>query len=383
MVNISPSSKLNNVRYEIRGDLAKRAYELEKSGTQITHLNIGNPASYGLIAPDRLRMAMIENISHCDAYTHQKGIFPAREAIIMQQQSRGIKNGSIDQVIIGNGVSELIDITLRALLENNDEVLIPSPDYPLWTASTILNGGKAIHYPCKKENSYIPDPADIKKLITNKTRALVLINPNNPTGNVLTSDEIDALLEISKKYPKCTIIADEIYDALDFTGKLCSVASRSKSSPVIVLNGVSKVYFAPGWRIGYMAWHDPEGRLELVRDGVERLLRSRLCASTPAQHGYLAGLTDEHDWLEGHRSRVKQRLDYCKDRISQIDGLECEAPGGAFYLFVRITDESVTSDKQWVLDLLHQQHVLVVHGSGFSPEFGSGHFRMRSEDHTV
>ena len=125
-----------------------------------------------------------------------------------------------------------------------------------------------------------------------------------------------------------------------------------------------------------MAWHDPEGRLELVRDGVERLLRSRLCASTPAQHGYLAGLTDEHDWLEGHRTRVKQRLDYCKDRISQIDGLECEAPGGAFYLFVRITDESITSDKQWVLDLLHQQHVLVVHGSGFSPEFGSGHFRM-------
>ena len=182
--------------------------------------------------------------------------------------------------------------------------------------------------------------------------------------------------DIVRDYPQCTIVSDEIYDGLDFTGQMCSTASRADNAPVITLNGVSKVYFAPGWRIGYMAWHDPEGRLSLVRDGVERLLRSRLCASTPAQHGYLAGLTDEHGWLEGHRSRVKERLDYCMKRIEDIDGLECETPGGAFYMFVRITDERADSDKQWVLDLLYQHHVLVVPGTGFSTEYGAGHFRM-------
>ena len=207
-------------------------------------------------------------------------------------------------------------------------------------------------------------------------RLLVLINPNNPTGNVATADEIDALLAIARDYPNCIVLADEIYDGLDFTGNLVSVASRSTDVPVIALNGVSKVYFAPGWRIGYMAWHDPVGRLAKVRDGVERLLRSRLCASTPAQHGYLAGLTEDHGWLEGHRARVKERLDYCIQRIEAIDGLDCQRPGGAFYLFVRIMDERGAADKQWVLDLLHEHHVLVVHGSGFSPEFGAGHFRM-------
>ncbi|HJN70097.1 MAG TPA: aminotransferase class I/II-fold pyridoxal phosphate-dependent enzyme, partial [Candidatus Thalassarchaeaceae archaeon] len=207
-------------------------------------------------------------------------------------------------------------------------------------------------------------------------RLLVLINPNNPTGNVATASEIDALIDIAEKWPKCTIIADEIYDGLDFTDNLVSVASRSGKVPIITLNGVSKVYFAPGWRIGYMAWYDPESKLSLVRDGVERLLRSRLCASTPAQYGFLAGLNDSTDWLIGHRIKIKQRMDYCLNRIEEIEGIECQAPGGAFYLFVQITDENIESDKEWVLDLLHQHHVLVVHGSGFSPEFGSGHFRM-------
>ena len=164
---------------------------------------------------------------------------------------------------------------------------------------------------------------------------------------------------------------------MDFTNKFVSVAARSKKVPVLALNGVSKVYFAPGWRIGYMAWHDPSGKLGLVRDGVERLLRSSLCASTPAQFGDLAGLTDDTDWIKGHRSRIKERLDYCINRISQIEGLECEAPGGAFYLFVRISDDKLSSDdKKFVLRLLEEKHVLVVHGSGFSPEYGHGHFRM-------
>ena len=239
-----------------------------------------------------------------------------------------------------------------------------------------MYGATTVEYRLDPTDSWRIDFDDIRTKMDDSVRLLVLINPNNPTGNVATPAEIDALLDIASEYPRCTIIADEIYDGLDFTGQQCSVASRSNSVPVIVLNGVSKVYFAPGWRIGYMAWHDPDGRLNLVRDGVERLLRSRLCASTPAQNGYLAGLIDNHGWLDGHRFRIKERLEYCMTRIAEINGLECEAPSGAFYLFVRIKDESLASDKQWVLDLLHQHHVLVVHGSGFSPEFGAGHFRM-------
>ena len=185
------------------------------------------------------------------------------------------------------------------------------------------------------------------------------------------------MIEIAKDFPRCTVISDEIYDGLDFSGNFVSLASRSTDVPVITLNGVSKVYFAPGWRIGYMAWHDPLGVLNNVRDGVERLLRSRLCASTPAQHGFLAGLTENQGWLSAHRELIKKRLDYSLSRIESIDGLECQPPGGSFYLFVRITDPNLAlDDKKFVLDLLHKKHVLLVHGSGFSPEMGKGHFRM-------
>ena len=208
-------------------------------------------------------------------------------------------------------------------------------------------------------------------------RLLVLINPNNPTGNVANSNEIDRLISIAEKWPNCMIIADEIYDELDFTGTQSSVASRSQSVPVFTLNGVSKVYYAPGWRIGYMALHDPTNRLGAVRDGIERLLRSRLCASTPAQMGYLAGLTQSRDWMQDYTEKVLAKRDLCLKRISEIDGLEVQTPGGAFYMFVRLTDPKwANDDKKFVLELLHEEHVLLVHGSGFSKDMGSGHFRL-------
>ena len=373
---VDVSARAAAIEYAIR-DVVVPAVELEKQGHEIIRLNIGDPLAYeGLPTPEHMISAYKQALDSQDnGYGPSYGIPSLRQAIAKAESGKGW-DCSEDDVYVTHGVTEALQIIFAAFLEEGSKVLAPGPHYPPYMAYPQMYGASTIEYRLNPNDGWRIDLEDIKAKMDDSVRLLVIINPNNPTGNVVTASEIDNLLEITKEYPKCTIIADEIYDALDFTDKLCSIASRSKSSPVIVLNGVSKVYFAPGWRIGYMAWHDPEGRLELVRDGVERLLRSRLCASTPAQHGYLAGLTDEHDWLDGHRSRVKQRLDYCKDRISQIDGLECEAPGGAFYLFVRITDESVTSDKQWVLDLLHQQHVLVVHGSGFSPEFGSGHFRM-------
>ena len=208
-------------------------------------------------------------------------------------------------------------------------------------------------------------------------RLLVLINPNNPTGNVAGADEIDQLISIAEKWPNCMIVADEIYDGLDFTGNQVSVASRSQTVPVFTLNGVSKVYYAPGWRIGYMAIHDPQQRMGTVRDGIERLLRSRLCASTPAQMGYHSGLESSRDWMQEYSSKVIAQRDLCLRRIAEIDGLEVESPGGAFYMFVRLTDDHwAKNDKDFVLKLLHEEHVLVVHGSGFSTEMGSGHFRL-------
>jgi Aspartate/tyrosine/aromatic aminotransferase len=208
-------------------------------------------------------------------------------------------------------------------------------------------------------------------------RLLVMINPNNPTGNVASSEEIDKVLEIASRWPNCMVIADEIYDGLDFSGRQVSIASRSEKVPVFTLNGVSKVYYAPGWRIGYLAIHDPADRMADVKDGIERILRSRLCASTPAQMGYLAGLTEDRSWMSKHSNKVQAQRDLCIERIAQIDGLEVQAPGGAFYMFVRLTDEKwALDDKAFVLDLLHEEHVLVVHGSGFSSELGKGHFRL-------
>jgi len=367
MASISPSSKLNNVRYEIRGDLAKRAYELERSGTQITHLNIGNPASYGLIAPDRLRIAMIENISQCDAYTHQKGIFPAREAIIMQQQSRGIRNGSIDQVIIGNGVSELIDITLRALLENNDEVLIPSPDYPLWTASTILNGGKPIHYPCKKENAYIPDPDDIKKLITNKTRALVLINPNNPTGAVYPKSTLEFICNICKEY-NLLLLSDEIYDRMTYDkAQFIPVASIDNEVPIATFSGLSKVYRACGYRVGWVSFTGSLVNTSDLLNSMELLAALRLCSNVPGQWAVQTALggTQSIDQLTAKEGRLYQSRQATIDAVNQSLNMQMIAPQGAMYAFINVNKPGF-DDRKFALKLLEEEHILIAPGTSFN-----------------
>ena len=240
-----------------------------------------------------------------------------------------------------------------------------------------LFGAETVEYRLDPDDGWRVDLDDIESKMDANVRLLVLINPNNPTGNVATPAEIDQLISIAEKWPNCMIIADEIYDELDFTNTHTSVASRSKTVPIFTLNGVSKVYYAPGWRIGYMALHDPTNRLGAVRDGIERLLRARLCASTPAQMGYLAGLEQSKDWMKGYLQKVRAQRDLCIQRISEIEGLDVQMPGGAFYMFVRLTDPKwAKNDKNFVLDLLHQEHVLLVHGSGFSAEMGQGHFRL-------
>ena len=374
---VKVSNRASSIEYAIR-DVVVPAIELENQGHDIIRLNIGDPLAYeGLPTP----VHMIEKYKNAldrqdNGYGPSYGLDELREAISQSELSKGW-NCSPDDVYVTHGVTEALQVIFAAFLEENDIVLAPGPHYPPYMAYPQMYGAKTVEYRLKSSEEWKIDLDDISDKMNDSVKLLVLINPNNPTGNIATESEIDKLINIAEKWPNCTIIADEIYDGLDFSDNFISVASRSKSVPIITLNGVSKVYFAPGWRIGYMAWHDPNNRLRLVRDGVERILRSRLCASTPAQYGYLAGLRESKDWLDIHRKLTEERMNFCLKRIEEIDGLSCESPKGAFYLFVKLTNlEDQRDDKKWVLDLLHQEHVLVVHGSGFSPEFGSGHFRM-------
>jgi len=374
---IPVSNRASTIEYAIR-DVVVPATKLESEGFEIIKLNIGDPIAYpGLPTPKHMVDAYVEGLeSGNNGYSPSYGLPNLRKAIAADETRKGW-NCSSDDVYVCHGVTEALQIIFAATLEEGSKVLAPGPHYPPYMAYPQMYGATTIEYSLKSDDGWSIDLDDIESKMDSDVRLLVLINPNNPTGNVASTEEIDKLLNIAKEWPNCMIVADEIYDGLDFTGEHVSVASRSDSVPVFSLNGVSKVYYAPGWRIGYMALHDPVGSMGDVRDGIERLLRSRLCASTPAQLGYIAGLEGDRTWMEEHCARVKSRRQLCLDRIAKIDGIEVENPGGAFYMFIRLTDENWASDdKQFVLDLLHEEYVLVVHGSGFSPEKGRGHFRL-------
>ena len=371
------SSRAANIEYAIR-DVVVPATELEAAGHEIIKLNIGDPIAYpGLPTPPHMVDAYVEALkSGKNGYSPSYGLPALREAIAEDEQRKGW-NATPDDIYVCHGVTEALQLIFAAVLEDGSKVLAPGPHYPPYMAYPQMYGATTVEYQLHQNDGWKPDFDDIASKMDDDVRLLVLINPNNPCGSVCGADDVDALLDIARAYPNCIVVADEIYDGLDFTGRQVSVASRSPDVPVIALNGVSKVYYAPGWRIGYMALHDPNGRLTLVRDGLERLLRSRLCASTPAQMGYLAGLTGDRQWMDGYANRVMEQRNHCLKRIAEIEGLEVEQPGGAFYMFIRLTDERwAKDDKSFVLHLLHEEHVLLVHGSGFSPELGKGHVRL-------
>ena len=374
---IPVANRAATIEYAIR-DVVVPATKLESEGHQIIKLNIGDPIAYpGLPTPKHMVDAYVNGLeSGNNGYSPSYGLPNLRSAIAKDETKKGW-DCSPDDVYVCHGVTEALQIIFAATLEEGSKVLAPGPHYPPYMAYPQMYGAKTIEYALKSDDGWAIDLDDIEKKMDSDVRLLVLINPNNPTGNVANSGEINKLLDIAKKWPNCMIVADEIYDGLYFNGEHVSVASCSDRVPVFSLNGVSKVYYAPGWRIGYMAIHDPLGSMVDVRDGIERLLRSRLCASTPAQLGYIAGLEGDRTWMDEYCNKVKKRRQLCLDRISKIEGLEVEEPGGAFYMFIRLTDGKwVNNDKQFVLDLLHEEHVLVVHGSGFSPEMGVGHFRL-------
>ncbi len=374
---IPVSDRAASIEYAIR-DVVVPATLLEQQGHEIIKLNIGDPIAYpGLPTPPHMVEAFKDSLSRGESgYSPSYGLPALREAIALDESNKGWDCSS-DDVYVCHGVTEALQIIFAATLESGSKVLAPGPHYPPYMAYPQMYGATTIEYALKSDDGWAIDFDDIESKMDDDVRLLVLINPNNPTGNVAGKDDLDKLLSIAENWPNCMIVADEIYDGLDFSGEQVSAASRSSKTPVFTLNGVSKVYYAPGWRIGYLAIHDPTNVLTAVKDGIERLLRSRLCASTPAQMGYLAGLNGDRTWMEEYSKKVQSRRQICLDRISKIDGLEVEVPGGAFYMFVRLTDPKwISNDKNFVLDLLHEEHVLVVHGSGFSPQMGTGHFRL-------
>ena len=377
MDEIPVAARAANIEYAIR-DVVVPATALEAEGHEIIKLNIGDPIAYpGLPTPRHMIEAFQKSLENGETgYSPSYGLEELRYAIARDEVRKGW-NCTSDDVYVCHGVTEALQVIFAATLEEGTKVLAPGPHYPPYMAYPQMFGAETIEYRLDSECGWEVDFDDLESKMDEDVRLLVLINPNNPTGNVATKREIDRLISIANQWPNCMIIADEIYDGLSLFGENTSVASRSNTVPVFVLNGVSKVYYAPGWRIGYMALHDPANRLRAVRDGIERLLRARLCASTPAQIGYLAGLELSRNWMEEYKQKIIERRTVCLNRISEIDGLEVQAPMGAFYMFVELTDPKwADNDKQFVLDLLHEEHVLVVHGSGFSEEFGSGHFRL-------
>ncbi len=376
-----PSISLKEVRYEIRGELARRAHELEKVGYEIIKLNIGNPGRFGFRTPETMRLAMIENLGASEAYCDQKGIFPAREAVVMQQQSRGVLNVNAEQVFIGNGVSELIDLTLRALLNPGDEVLLPSPDYPLWTAATLLNGGRALHYPCRPGEGFLPDPEEVAALITPRTRALVIINPNNPTGAVYDRERLAALARIAEEH-RLLVLADEIYDRMTYDdAEFVPMATLVQDTLCATFSGLSKVYRACGYRVGWVAFSGENQHAGAYLDGVEMLAALRLCSNVPGQWAVqtaLGGFQSINELVSPggrlHRSRAA-----IMQGVAASKYLDLVAPMGAMYAFPGVRTDVLPEfdDHRFALDLLEQKHVLLVPGSSFNVPYRN-HFRITS-----
>jgi len=376
---IHSSKVLQDVRYEIRGQLAHRASKLEKRGYEIISLNIGNPGLFGFRTPETLRLAMIENLGQAEPYCHQKGIFPAREAVVMQQQDRGVAGVSSEEVFIGNGVSELIDLSLRALLDPDDEVLVPSPDYPLWSAAVALNGGKAVHYPCRPDNGFLPDMDALERLVSKRTRAIVIINPNNPTGAVYDRVILQGFVDLAERHG-LVIMSDEIYDQMVYdNAEFIPLATMAKNSVCLTYSGLSKVYRACGYRVGWCVF---SGDLDQARDymhGMELLSALRLCSNVPGQWAVqtaLGGFQSIGELVEpgGRLYRSRQAV---LDRVAASDLLHVQRPMGAMYAFLRLDDRFAgkLDDQMFALELLEKFHVLVAPGSSFNTPY-TDHFRI-------
>jgi alanine-synthesizing transaminase len=379
MRTFQKSAKLDNVCYDIRGPVLKEAKRLEDEGFRILKLNIGNPAAFGFNAPDEIIHDMIVNLQNAQGYCDSRGLFSARKAIMQDFQSKGVLGIEVDDIWIGNGVSELIMIAMQGLLDAGDEVLIPMPDYPLWTAAVTLSGGKAVHYLCDESAGWNPDLDDIRSKVSARTKAIVVINPNNPTGAVYERSTLEGIATIAREH-ELIVYADEIYDRITYDGaKHTTMASVAEDILIVSFNGMSKAYRAAGFRAGWMALSGNRKIAAGYVEGLEMLCNMRLCANVPAQYGIqtaLGGYQSINDLvLPG--GRLKEQRDTAVNLVNSIPGLSVVLPRGALYCFPKIDVKrfNITNDERFVMDLLQEQHILLVHGTGFNWK-DPDHFRI-------
>ncbi|HCH31884.1 MAG TPA: aminotransferase [Oceanospirillaceae bacterium] len=379
MSMIRKSQKLINVCYDIRGPVLDEAKRLEDEGSRIIKLNIGNPAPFGFEAPEEIVQDVIHNLPNAQGYCDSKGLFAARKAVMHECQRKQVKNVTIDDIYIGNGVSELIVMAMQGLLNEGDEMLIPAPDYPLWTAATSLSGGSPVHYRCDEENGWQPDLEDMEAKINDRTRGIVVINPNNPTGAVYSEATLLAIIELARRH-KLIIFADEIYDKILYEdAKFTPMASLADDVFFMSFNGLSKTYRAAGFRSG---WVVLSGAKHIAKDyiqGLDMLASMRLCSNVPSQYAIQTALGGYQSIKEliVDGGRLKRQRDMAWQMLDALPGVSCHKPEGALYLFVKLDAEiyPIENDEKFAFDLLSQQKVLVVQGSGFNmPD--SQHFRI-------
>ncbi|MCC5810167.1 MAG: pyridoxal phosphate-dependent aminotransferase [Ectothiorhodospiraceae bacterium] len=367
---ISKSHKLADVCYDIRGPVLEEAKRLEDEGHRIMKLNIGNPAPFGFEAPDEILQDVIYNLPTAQGYSDAKGIFSARKAIQQQWQQRGVRDVSLDDIFLGNGVSELIVMAMQGLLNNGDEMLIPAPDYPLWTAAVSLSGGRPVHYRCDEANGWQPDLADMEAKITERTRGIVVINPNNPTGAVYSRVMLEQIVELARRHD-LILFADEIYDKILFDeAEHVSLPTLSDDVLTLTFSGLSKVYRIAGFRSGWMTISGPQDHARDYVEGLNILASMRLCANVPAQHAIqtaLGGYQSINDLIVPGGRLYEQRA-LAHEALNEMPGVTCVKPQGALYFFLRLDPEiyPITDDRQVVLELLRQEHLLLVEGTAFN-----------------
>ena len=379
MRKFEKSSKLDNVLYDVRGPVVDEANRMVEDGMEVLKLNIGNPYSFGFSAPQEVILDMLSNIRTSQGYSDSKGIFSARKAIMQYSQLKHIPNVTMSDIYTGNGVSELINLCMQALLNNGDEILIPAPDYPLWTACATLAGGKAVHYICDEQSEWYPDIEDIKSKITDRTKAIVIINPNNPTGAVYPKEVLEQIAQVAREH-ELIIFSDEIYDRLVMDGyEHTSIASLAPDVFCVTFSGLSKSHMIAGFRIGWMILSGAKDKAKGYIEGLNMLSSMRLCSNVPAQsivQTALGGYQSVNEYIQPG-GRIYEQREYVYKALTDIPGITAVKPKAAFYIFPKIDTEkfNITNDEQFALDFLHEKQVLLVPGKGFN--WGQpDHFRV-------
>ena len=379
MKPITKSAKLANVLYDIRGPIMDAAKQMEEEGQKLIKLNLGNLAVFGFDAPEEVQQDMIRNLPASAGYSDSKGIFAARKAVMHETQKQGIKGVTLDDIYLGNGASELIAMATNALLDDGDELLLPAPDYPLWTASTSLSGGTPVHYLCDENNGWMPDPEDIRARITPKTKAIVVINPNNPTGVLYSDDLLKKIVDIAREH-ELVILADEVYDKVLYDGiKHTAIASLSTDVLTLTFNSLSKSYRSCGYRAGWLVVSGPKKQAKDYIEGLNMLANMKLCSNVPGQWAIqtaLGGYQSIND-LTGEGGRLRRQRDLAYELITAIPGVTCVKPQAALYMFPRLDPKvyPITDDRQFFLELLKETKVMLVQGTGFNWP-NPDHFRI-------